>query len=137
MLFDHKASLTKRSTFLETIRKEFWSKWLTQVFPHLVPSHKWRKETPNLEAGDIVLMKKESELSNTYKLAKVKQSMPSDDGLVRKVLLVYKNVDDGPDYKPGGYKDMTRERSIHNLVLIQPINDREDVKKTSPTGNTT
>ena len=137
MLFDHKASLTKRSTFLETIRKEFWSKWLTQVFPHLVPSHKWRKETPNLEAGDIVLMKKESELSNTYKLAKVKQSMPSDDGLVRKVLLVYKNVDDGPDYKPGGYKDMTTERSIHNLVLIQPINDREDVKKTSPTGNTT
>ena len=57
--------------------------------------------------------------------------------LVRKVLLVYKNVDDGPDYKPGGYKDMTTERSIHNLVLIQPINDREDVKKTSPTGNTT
>ena len=41
MLLDYKASLTKISTFLVTIRKEFWSKWLTQVFPHLVPSHKW------------------------------------------------------------------------------------------------
>ena len=57
---------------------------------------------PNLKARDIVLMKKESELSNTYKL--VKHSMPSADGLVRKILLVYKNVDDGPNYKPGGYK---------------------------------
>ena len=126
MLFDHKAKMTKRLAFLDTVRKEFWDKWLNQVFPHLLPSYKWIKEHKNLQAGDVVLMKTESKISSTYRLAVVKSAVPDADGKVRKVMLTYKNVDSGPVYKEKGYKDSETERSVHNLVLIMPVDWKED-----------
>lgn len=126
MIFDHKASLTKRVAFLEGVKKSFWNKWIQQVFPQLIPSYKWRKPARNMIVGDIVLMKKESELSNSYKMAVVKKADAGVDGKVRKVLLGYKNVDGNPKYKGKGYKEMETERAVHNLVVIVPADYKEE-----------
>ena len=131
MVFDYKANLTKRVEFIQTIKKEFWDKWITQVFPHLVPSYKWRKQSRNLMVGDVVLMKMESKLSNTYKLAVVKEATPGPDGLVRKVDLSYKNVDEGPVYHRKGYKEKVTERSVHNLVVVLPVDWTAEVLETA------
>jgi len=36
-------SITGRLRFMEALKKEFWDKWFTQVFPNLVPSYRWKK----------------------------------------------------------------------------------------------
>ena len=125
---DMKASLTKRMRFLQSIKKEFWSKWINQVFPKLMPTYKWRRATRNLLVGDVVLMQKESELTNKYRLAVVKRADPDEDGMTRKVLLSYYNTDPGVTYKRGGYPEKTTERAVHGLVVVVPadyIDDRD------------
>ena len=138
MIFDHKASLTKRISFLETVKKEFWNKWLSQVFPQLVPSYKWKKDHRNMMEGDVVLMRKESELSNSYRMAIVKKAFVDKDGKVRKVMLNYRNVNGDPTYIPTTFKET--ERSVHNLVVVVPGDYKEDAEAElspgrSPQGN--
>ena len=122
--FDEKAGLKKRLAFLEDLKREFWTKWIVQVFPHLVPSYRWRKEFRDVKEGDVVLMKTESELQKKYKLALVKKAFVDKDGHVRRVLLSYKNVDGSSDYK--GYINKETERSIHNIIVITPVDWKEE-----------
>ena len=130
MNFDTKASLTKRCAFLDSVRREFWDKWFAQVFPHLVPSYRWKKEYRNVQEGDVVLMCQESKLKRTYKLAKVTRVPVDKDGKVRRVFLKYFNVDGKKKYRDGGYPEMETERSIHNLVVVHPADwEEEDVSR--------
>ena len=122
--FDEKAGLKKRLAFLEDLKREFWTKWIVQVFPHLVPSYRWRKEFRDVKEGDVVLMKTESELQKKYKLALVKKDFVDKDGHVRRVLLSYKNVDGSLDYK--GYINKETEWSIHNIIVITPVDWKEE-----------
>ena len=133
--FEEKASLTKRLRFLETIKQEFWSKWIAQVFSSLVPSYRWKREYRDVQQGDIVLMKNETSVSVSYKLAVVLKSHKGVDGKVRRVLLGYKNVDGLKEYKKGGYKMMETERAIHGVVVIKPVDWTEDQVETAVSGH--
>ena len=126
MKFDKKASITKRVEFLETIKQEFWDKWFVQVFHHLLPCYKWKTESRNVQEGDIVLMKAESALSQSYKLARVEKVVVDPDGMVRRVFLHYTNVDGKKEYKRGGYKVKQTERAVHGLVVIKPADWEEE-----------
>ena len=77
-----------------------------------------------MKEGDVVLMKTESELQKKYKLALVKKAFVDKDGHVRRVLLSYKNVDGSSDYK--GYINKETERSIHNIIVITPVDWKEE-----------
>lgn len=129
--FNGKAGLTRRLAFLEDLKTEFWTKWMAQVFPHLVPSYKWKKEYRDVQEGDVVLMKTESELQDRYKLAIVKTAFKDKDGHVRRVILSYKNVDGDLSYKK--YVSKETERSIHNIVVITPVDWMEEDIETAVT----
>ena len=64
-------------------------------------------------------------MNKTYKLAKVSETLPSDDGLVRKVKLKYmqyKKAENGKQiYTGGNNQEITR--SIHRLVLLVPVEE--------------
>jgi len=61
--------------------------------------------------------------------ALVKTADPDKDGLVRKLVLQYKNVDTGRKYKKGGYGFSETERAIHKVVVIKPVDWlQEDVE---------
>ena len=90
------------------------------MFPNLVPSYRWKKQYRNVQVGDVVLMMNESKVSTRYRLALVKTADPDKDGLVRKLVLQYKNVDTGRKYKKGGYGFSETERAIHKVVVIKP-----------------
>ena len=129
MIFQSITSITERFKFLETLRKEFWDKWFVQVFPNLVPSYRWRQKFRNVQVGDVVLMLNESKVSSRYRLAVVKDAKVDEDGLVRRVVLEYKNVDSSPEYRKGGYKSSETERAIHTIVVIKPVDwSEEDVE---------
>jgi len=128
MRFDEKPSLTKRARFLEETCQEFWSKWYAQVFPNLVPSYKWRKEYRDVKAGDVVLLRDCNPLDRSYRLMKVKEVYPGEDGRVRRVLLQYKNIPDSSvDVSKLKFKET--ERSIHNIAVIVPVDWKpEDIE---------
>jgi hypothetical protein len=112
MKFELNPTLTRRMQFLEEIKKEFWDKWMTLMFGQMVPATKWRKEQPDLKVGDVVLMKEESVAARSYRLGRVVETFPGQDGHVRRAIITYKN--------PGEAVFRRTERPIHKLVLIVP-----------------
>lgn len=117
-----KASLTRRMKYIEEVKSEFWAKWFAQVFPNLVPSYRWKKEKRDVQVGDVVMLKDASLLSKKFKLAVVSHVKKGADERVRSVKLKYKSV--------GGEGLTEVERSIHNVVVIVPVDwAQEDVEK--------
>ena len=70
-------TLTKSTKFMEEVRREIWSKQIAQVFPKLVPSHKWRTCQRNLMPGDLVFMKHKTEVLRKFCLATVEVADPN------------------------------------------------------------
>jgi hypothetical protein len=116
---DEKPSLTKRLRCLEEVKNEFWEKWFHQVFEHLIPCPKWRKEYRNMMVGDVVLMRDTNLVGHRYKLALVKEVVAGEDGKVRRVVLQYKNVEASTPLDKARFKET--ERSVHNVVVIVPV----------------
>ena len=70
-----------------------------------------------MEKGDIVILKDEQEQRNTWKLGKVIELIPDDDGLVRKVKL---KIADRNLSRTGKRESEPTilERPIHRLTLL-------------------
>ena len=67
----------------------------------------------NLKKGDIVLIQDSNKIRGQWKLGKVSEVFPGEDGIVRKVHVIYKNPKQGePAYISGvsikaGYRRFT------------------------------
>ena len=129
---DHKPSLKKRLCFIENTVDEFWQKWFVQVFPDLVPCHKWKKAYRNVKIGDIVLLRDSNCFKRGYKLAKVSEANPGSDGKVRRITVTFKNVkDSGVNIKQAGQtlksaQVQEMKTSIQNVVVIVPVDWSEE-----------
>jgi hypothetical protein len=111
--------LTKRFENVQQVQREFWKRWIEEVFPQRLKQSKWKQEKRDLKAGDIVLRKDETAAGQTYKYAKVTKVHTSSDGKVRAADIEYK--------LPGESVFRTTTRPIHKLVLIIPIEEQASV----------
>ena len=84
---------------------------------------KWVKPQRNLVPGDIVVVKDDHLPRNEWKLASVEQTLPSDDGFVRKVILAVATRLLGNQGRRT-HEVQRLERPVHKLMLILP-QDRE------------
>ncbi|XP_023246626.1 uncharacterized protein LOC111643287 [Copidosoma floridanum] len=80
-------SLNHRWKQIVNIRNSFWSRWRKEVLNQLQQRNKWLKQAPNIEQGDVVLVKDELAPPAQWPLARVLQVHPGKDGLVRVVTL--------------------------------------------------
>ena len=66
-----------------------------------------------------------------WKLARVSNIFPSQDGKVRRVELEYKNEknEDGKKYSRFGYTKV--ERSVQKIIVLVPVNEEDVHDKTS------
>ena len=125
-MFDMNASLTKRLKFMEEIKRDFWKKWYMQVFHNLVPSYKWKRAHRDVQVGDIVLLRESNPIKCEYKLARVKEVSPGEDGRVRRVTLIYKNLKETGKDVNSAVRDLQStkfsetERSVQNIAVIVP-----------------
>ena len=55
----------------------------------------------NLKIGDIVLIQDSNQIRGQWKLGKVSEVFPGEDGIVRKVHVTYKNPKQGEPAKSG------------------------------------
>ena len=67
----------------QQIVQEFWTRWSTEYLQQLQSAQKWNHASPNLETGDIVLMKDANKFQTNWGLAQVTEVFPGEDGKVR------------------------------------------------------
>nr|XP_016848197.1 PREDICTED: uncharacterized protein LOC107982700 [Anolis carolinensis] len=71
----------------QTLANQFWRRWKAEYLAQLQSRRKWKDSKPNIQVGDIALLKNKSLPRFKWPLARVVETLPSPDGLVRKVKL--------------------------------------------------
>ena len=112
----------KRWRRVQYLANEFWIKWKADFLQSLQTRQKWARARRNVKVDDVVIVKDEGLPRNQWRLARVVETYPSDDALVRKVkLLVADSSLDrcGKRSKPPVYLD----RPVQKLVILVPCDE--------------
>ena len=124
--YDLDISLPKRSAYVQNLVDKWWSAWIKQVFPHLIPCKKWRTAVRNLEVEDICLLYYPGSLTARYKLVKVEEVHPDERGIVRTVSIIYKKKNKKEKPEELKKNSMVKERiGVQRLILIQPASTKK------------
>jgi hypothetical protein len=91
MKFEEAPRLTERLQFIEEAKKQFWKKWMQQVFSGRMLNHKWVKTVRNLAVGDIIYLAEAENDDPTNRLGMVVVADPGEDGCVRTVRVQHTN----------------------------------------------
>jgi hypothetical protein len=83
--FNEMPRLTRRLQFVEDAKKQFWKKWMQQVFRGSILSHKWTKEDRNVAVGDQVLLAEAKNDNPTYRMGIVENVKPGEKGPMQTV----------------------------------------------------
>ena len=75
----------KKWQLCQSIVQHFWDRWSREYLQTLQSRTKWKRSQPNLQEGDIVVLKEDKTFSCHWPLAKIIQTYPGKDGLVRVV----------------------------------------------------
>ena len=78
-------SLLRRWHLCQSLVRHFWSRWSAEYLSTLNRYGKWHHRVENLSVGDIVLIREDGTVPTVWPLAKVTQTYPGKDGLVRVV----------------------------------------------------
>lgn len=63
----------------------FWKRWQKEYIAGLQGRRKWKVVKPNLQPGDVILLKEGLEHRNNWPLGLITKTFPSEDGRVRKI----------------------------------------------------
>ena len=68
---------------VQLISNEFWRRWQRYYLDTLQSRSKWTKDRPNLEEGDVVIIRSKQLPRNEWPAGVITATYPSDDGVVR------------------------------------------------------
>jgi hypothetical protein len=69
----------------QQVFQHFWKRWSTEYLHSLQERNKWKKPSPNVGIGDLVLVKEENLPPLKWRMGRVVTVHPGKDGLVRVV----------------------------------------------------
>lgn len=72
---------------VQSLADSFWKRWRVEYLATLQPRRKWTTEKPDLQEGDIVLIKDVQANRNSWPLGRIVKAIPSSDSKVRKVMV--------------------------------------------------
>ena len=126
--FEDDQNLDRVSDAQAKIITEWRRKWMAQVFPDLVPRTKWRQAERNLQVGDIGLLRYEKQLGpNSWRLARITQASPDNDGLVRTIRVEFRprhKKDVGKDYRSKLPQFM--DIGVQRFAVVLPLEEQGD-----------
>ena len=73
--------------FVPVLAEQFWSRWRREYLQTLQSRRKWQQTQENIQEGDLVILKDGDRHRNSWPLGLIEHVIPSDDNLVRKVLV--------------------------------------------------
>lgn len=86
-----KISRLNRWQRIQQIHQGFWKKWKESYLLGLIKRSKWNGEQRNTQVGDVVVVRNENEPPTRWWLARIVQTYPGKDGLVRTVKITHHN----------------------------------------------
>ena len=107
---------------VQHLTNEFWLRWKKEFLLSLQEQQKWTKPRKNLQVNDVVIIKEDDVPRNQWRVCRVVEALPDEDGLVRIVKLEVGNRNlalSGKRSQPLA----TLERPIHKLVLPMSAED--------------
>jgi hypothetical protein len=108
--------LTLRLQFIEEAKRQFWKKRMQQVFSGRMLNQKRVKTMRNVVVSDIVHLAEAENDDPTYRLGKVVETNPGEDGCVCTVRVQYTNPG-----KAGGVTQSppkTTTQPIHKIAMM-------------------
>lgn len=78
-----KISLLSRWELVSQLKHEFWKRWSNEYLHELQQRHKWKKPSPNLKTGDMVIIKEDNTPTMKWPLGRVTNVYPGNDGSIR------------------------------------------------------
>lgn len=78
--------LKRRWKRVQYLANQFWNRWKKEFLQNLQCRNKWQNKQANIEIGDIVILHDDSPRME-WKLGRVVETFPGDDGLVRTIRL--------------------------------------------------
>ena len=119
-------NFTKRQQVMQELESVWWTMWIRQAIPHLVPYRKWKVEHRSLQKGDIVAVHYGKSFGKgEYRLGRVLQTHPDSHNVVRTVTV-------GARGKDRSAKDLTYVPKaleehclgVQRLSVICPIEEQ-------------
>ncbi|XP_073946598.1 uncharacterized protein [Choristoneura fumiferana] len=91
-IFDDSDFYLKRQwRIAQRLADQYWSRWVREVLPDLLPRQKWHEEHRNLQVGDLVLVADPNAPRNHWARGLVQEVRPGKDGRVRTALIKTKS----------------------------------------------
>lgn len=75
--------IVSRWKLLRQCHQAFWRRWSNEYLCSLQSRTKWTKEAPNLQVGDMVVIKDNAGPPTSWRLGRIVNTFPGDDGVVR------------------------------------------------------
>lgn len=100
----------KRWRRVQYLADQFWHRWRKEYLLTLQERSKWNRPSRNLQKGDVVMIKSDSQARFCWSLARVIRCLKSDDGVVRSA-----------DVR---MQSGTLRRPVSGLVLIVPVEEQ-------------
>lgn len=72
---------------LQKIQQHFWNRWSTEYLSSLQLRHKWQTCEKIIKSGDMVLLKEDNIPPTNWKLGRIEEVHPGNDGQIRVVTL--------------------------------------------------
>ncbi len=112
--------LRKRWRRVQFLANEFWQRWKREYLLNLQQRKKWQRTSRNSQVNDIVILHNDGAQRNEWKLARVVETYPSADGIVRKLKLLLSDTTFVKE-KPHT-RSVYLERPIHKVVTLIEAN---------------
>lgn len=84
-LEETKINWLSRWQLIQRLHQNFWSRWKNEYLNQLQKRGKWNVKKPNVEIGELVLIKDENLPSSKWAMGRVVETHPGDDGCTRVV----------------------------------------------------
>ena len=124
MNYECDSRFSARIAYVQSIHADWWSRWIEEVLPSLLPCKKWRQCHRNLRIGDIVMLTYKGNLVDDYRLARVTDTFPDSQGLVRSVLISYRKKTRGEGAEEYRSKPLVSEKvGVQRLTLLYAVGE--------------
>ena len=108
--------LRRSKDVLRPILDSLWKQWRNEYIASLQKRSKWISRQRNIQKGDLVLLIEESLPRERWPLAIVTNAIPSEDGLVRRIVLRTSS-------------NRSLERDVRKIVLLEREGEDQKVEE--------
>ncbi|XP_070206095.1 uncharacterized protein [Littorina saxatilis] len=109
--------LNKRWKRVQFLADRFWTRWKKEYLQSLQRRSKWQQRQPNIVVNGIVLLQDEGDCRTDWKIARVVETFPGKDGLIRTVTLLM-STSALDKLGKSTQKRTLLDRAIHKLVVL-------------------